>query len=199
VIFFEEDKMADNFEKKINSRKDQLEQLKHNHKIFEAIELIEKGLKTGHKILIFGNGGSATQSEHFASEMVNRFYFNRKGLPAVALTANSANVTSIGNDFKFEIIFSKQIEALARKGDIALGISTSGKSENILTAFTTAKKMNLNTVALCGEHVNNLENIGIDIIVSINSNDTPVIQEMHLVILHTIAEIVEQKIFKDIK
>lgn len=191
--------MAANFEKKINTRKDQLEQLKHNHKIFEAIELIEKRLKAGHKILIFGNGGSATQSEHFASEMVNRFYFNRNGLPAVALTANSANITSIGNDFNFDIIFSKQIEALARKGDIAMGISTSGKSENILTAFKTAKKMNLNTVALCGKHVNNLENIGIDIIVSINSNDTPVIQEMHLVILHTIAEIVEKKIFKDIK
>jgi D-sedoheptulose 7-phosphate isomerase len=191
--------MSDNFEKKINIRKDQLEQLKHSQNMFEAIDCIEQSLKKGHKILVFGNGGSATQSEHFASEMINRFYFTRKGLPAVALTANSANITSIGNDFDFEVIFSKQIEALAREGDMAMGISTSGKSENILTAFKTAKSMNLNTVALCGKHFSELKNIGVDIIIPINSEDTPVIQEMHLVILHTIAEMVEQRIFKGIK
>lgn len=189
--------MEENFKKNIDVRKDQLEQLKHHGTLFKAIELVKNSLKKGHKILIFGNGGSATQSEHFASELVNRFYFTRKGLPAVALTANSANVTSIGNDFDFNLIFSKQIEALASDGDIILGISTSGKSENILTAFKTAKDLNLHTIALCGKNVQDLEAVGIDTIIPINSEDTPVIQEMHLVILHTIAEIVEAKIFKD--
>jgi len=191
--------MLENFDKKINIRKDQLEQLKRNRTIFEAIELIISALKKGHKILIFGNGGSATQSEHFTSEMVNRFNFNRAGLPALALTANSANVTSIGNDFDFEVIFSKQLEALASPGDITMGITTSGKSKNVLTAFKTAKSMNLFTIALCGRYVNDLEDIGIDILIPINSDDTPVIQEMHLFTLHTIAENVERKMFRDSK
>lgn len=191
--------MIKNLKDKINIRKDQLDQLRSNRTVFEAIELIEMALKNGRKILIFGNGGSATQSEHFASEMVNRFYINRRGLPAIALTANSSNITAIGNDFDFNVIFSKQIEALGNEGDIALGLTTSGKSKNVLAAFKTAKSMNLKSIALVGNYVNDLEDIGINIMISINSDDTPVIQEIHLFILHTIAEILERKIFKDSK
>lgn len=187
-------KMQENFIEKIDLRIKQFNNLKEDKNIYKAIDLIERGLKKGEKILIFGNGGSSTQASHFAAELVNKFYLDRAGIPAIALTDNIANITSIANDRDFKYVFSRQIEALGKEDDIAIGISTSGKSENVLEAINAAKRLNLRTIMLCGEHSKQLEKQGIDIIISVNSSDTPIIQELHLFILHMIAEILEKRL-----
>lgn len=187
--------MQDQFQSKIDVRVMILNSLKENKDIFKAIELVKSFLKEGNKILVFGNGGSATQSSHFASELVNKFYFERDGLPAIALTSDIANLTSIANDFDFKYVFSKQIQAIGNKNDISIGITTSGKSINVIEALTISKKLKLKTIVLCGENVELFKNLGIDVVISVDSNDTPIIQEAHLFILHTIAEILEKEFF----
>ena len=184
------------FEEKILLRKEQFsiffaEQMK-DRSLFKAIENMKKILENGNKILVFGNGGSATQASHLAAELINKFYFDRKGLPALALTTDMANITSIANDSDFRHIFARQLEALGQKGDMVLGITTGGVSGNVLEAFKIAKRMNLDSVALCGQYTAALENLGVDTIISIKSKDTPLIQEMHLFILHTMAEVLEK-------
>lgn len=181
---------------KINLRINLLNQIKNNRTIFEAIESVEISIKNGNKILVFGNGGSATQSSHFVSELVNKFYFERKGLPAIALNADVANLTSIANDQDFKYIFSKQIEAIGKEDDIVIAITTSGKSENILEAIKMSKKMNLKIICLCGNYIELLKNSNVDIIISVDSIDTPAIQEVHLFILHIVAEFLEERFFK---
>jgi D-sedoheptulose 7-phosphate isomerase len=191
--------MLENFNHRIDLRKSLLDQLKSQKIIFEAIELMKFSIKKGSKILIFGNGGSATQSSHFAAELVNKFYLDRRGLPAISLTSNEGNVTSIGNDSGFKYIFSKQVEALGEPDDIAFGITTGGKSENILEAIMTAKANQLKTICLCGQYIDRLQKAGTDIIITVNSADTPAIQEIHLFILHIMAETLEKSIFGDRK
>jgi D-sedoheptulose 7-phosphate isomerase len=188
--------MIENFKRNIDLRIEQFTifQREYEH-LFRAVKIMETALKKGNKILVFGNGGSATQSSHLAAELVNKFYLERKGLPAIALTSNMANVTSIANDMGYKYIFSRQLETLGQKGDVAVGLTTSGKSPNILEALRSAREMNMKTIALCGENIRPLQNLGIDIIVDIKSNDTPVIQEMHLFILHTMAECLEKRFF----
>ena len=184
---------------KIDQRVRQFQQLKDNHKaVFAAIALMAAALKRGNKILAFGNGGSAAQCSHFAAELVNKFYFDREGLPALALTTDTACLTSIANDTDFKTIFSRQLQALGKPGDIALGLTTSGKSPNVLEALQQAKQLQLNTIALCGDHTQHLDHghLNIDAIIAVPCADTPLIQEMHLFILHIMAETLEQKFFK---
>lgn len=187
------------FEEKISLRRELfsifLEEQKESGSLFKAIEMMEKTLKKGHKILVFGNGGSATQSSHLAAELVNKFYFERKALPALALTADVANITSIANDSDFRCIFARQLEALGQVGDAVVGITTSGASANVLEGFKAAKALNLDTIALCGQHTAALENLNLDAIIAVNSKDTPLIQELHLFILHTMAEVLEKNFF----
>jgi D-sedoheptulose 7-phosphate isomerase len=160
--------------------------------VLESIEQMVEALKKGNKILIFGNGGSATQSSHFAAELVNKFYFERKPLPAVALTVDTAGLTSIANDMDYKYVFSRQLEALGKPGDIAVGLTTGGRSPNVLEALDSAKKMGLFTIALCGNNTELLKTRDIHIIIPVPSGDTPVIQELHLFILHMMAEMVEK-------
>ncbi len=166
-------------------------------RIFEAAALIENSLKRGNKLLVFGNGGSASQASHLAAELVNKFYSQREGLAAVALTTDTACLTSIANDSDFKYVFSRQVEALGKAGDIALGITTSGKSPNVIEALRRAKQLHLDTIALCGNQLQYPDTPGLnpDVIIPVPADDTPLIQEMHLFILHTLAELVEQKIF----
>jgi D-sedoheptulose 7-phosphate isomerase len=169
----------------------------HNKRILDAVALMENALKQGNKILIFGNGGSAAQSAHFAAELVNKFYFERKALPAIALTTDTACITSIANDMDFKYLFSRQLEALGKPGDIAIGLTTSGKSPNVIDALQRAGQLHLKTIALCGEYTGHLDTPGlkVDVITSVPSGDTPLIQELHLFILHTWAELIEQDLF----
>jgi D-sedoheptulose 7-phosphate isomerase len=150
----------------------------------------------GNKVLLFGNGGSAADAQHIAAEFVGRFAFNRPPLPALALSVNTSCVTAIGNDYGFDLVFSRQIEALARPGDLAIGISTSGNSSNVLHGLTVARKIGLCTVAMAGCTGGKLKNV-VDHCICAPSSETPRIQECHILIGHIISELVEETIFHE--
>ena len=151
-----------------------------------------KALKNGNKVLLFGNGGSAADSQHIAAEMVSRFRRERKALPAIALTTDTSILTAIGNDYSFDNVFARQIEALGELGDVAIGISTSGNSPNVIKAVRTAKQMKLVTIGLTGESGGELKNC-VDICFQAPSPSTPHIQEVHLTVAHAICDIVESE------
>jgi len=157
--------------------------------------ILVQALKRGNKLLIFGNGGSAADAQHIAAEFVGRFAFDRPALPALALSVNGSCVTAIGNDYGFDLIFSRQLEALARREDVAMGISTSGNSPNVVKAMSTARKMELHTVALTGAAGGGLEGIA-DHYICVPSSETPRIQEGHMLIGHIISELVELEMFR---
>jgi D-sedoheptulose 7-phosphate isomerase len=164
--------------------------------VAKVSEVLVNALKQGNKALLFGNGGSAADAQHIAAELVGRFAFDRPALPALALSVNSSCVTAIGNDYGFDRVFSRQLEALARPGDVAIGISTSGNSSNVLNAMSTARKMGLHTIALTGGTGGNLQG-SVDHCICVPSNETPRIQECHILIGHIIAELVEREIFHE--
>jgi D-sedoheptulose 7-phosphate isomerase len=164
--------------------------------VAKASEVLVNALRQGNKALLFGNGGSAADAQHIAAELVGRFAFDRPALPALALSVNSSCVTAIGNDYGFDRVFSRQLEALARPGDVAIGISTSGNSSNVLNAMSTARKMSLHTIALTGGTGGNLKG-SVDHCICVPSNETPRIQECHILIGHIIAELVEREIFHE--
>lgn len=159
-------------------------------------ELLIYALKRGNKVLLFGNGGSAADAQHIAAELVGRFAFNRPALPALALSVNSSCVTAIGNDYGFEQVFSRQIEALARPGDVAIGISTSGNSPNVLQGLAAAKKMGLHTAALTGRTGGVLRD-KVDHCICAPSKETPRVQECHILIGHILSELVEREMFHE--
>ena len=161
--------------------------------IEKASEAVIKALKAGNKVLIFGNGGSAADSQHIAAEFINRFKINRDPLPAIALSTDTSIITSCGNDFGFELIFSKQIQALARKGDILIGLSTSGNSKNVLLALEEGKKIGCINIGLLGCGGGKIAR-QIDIDLTVPSNNTPRIQESHITIAHVICELVEKEL-----
>lgn len=164
--------------------------------IADVCKLMIAAFRRGNKVVLFGNGGSAADAQHLAAEFVGRFTFVRPALPALALNANSSSVTAIANDWGFDKVFSRQIEALAREGDVAFGISTSGQSPNVLQAMSTARKMALHTVGLTGSSGEQLKDVA-DHCICVPSAETPRIQECHILIGHIIAELVEQAIFEE--
>lgn len=152
-------------------------------------------LKNKNQVFLCGNGGSAADAQHIATEFVSRFYKERQALNAEALTVNTSTLTAVGNDYSYERIFVRQLEAKAKKGDILIGISTSGKSKNVIEALRYGKREGIITVMLMGDYDNNeLENIA-DYVIKVPSEITPRIQEAHIFIGHLIAEYVEHKIF----
>jgi D-sedoheptulose 7-phosphate isomerase len=159
-------------------------------------DLLIRAFENGNKVLLFGNGGSAADAQHIAAEFVGRFAFDRPALPALAVSVNTSCVTAIGNDYSFDLVFSRQIEALGRAGDVAIGISTSGNSANILKAFSAARRMGLHTVALTGCTGGKLKHV-VDHCICAPSKETPRIQECHILIGHIMAEVVEQAIFHE--
>jgi len=152
--------------------------------------LMAKRLEMGYKILICGNGGSAADSQHFAAEIVGRFEKERKGYPAIALTTDTSALTAIGNDYGFDQIFSRQVEALGQKGDILIGISTSGNSENIIKAVEKAKELKMFTVGFLGKDGGKLKNI-VDKAFIVKHVNTARIQEVHLTLEHTLCKIID--------
>ena len=157
--------------------------------IGQAAEAIVTALRSGGKVICFGNGGSATQASHMAAELIGRFKSNRRPLPAISLASDAGAVTCISNDFGYEVLFERQITALANRGDIALGLTTSGVSENVLRALSVAKKRGAVTIALCGEQ--GLARGDADHLLSVPSGSTAHIQEVHLMILHLFCAAVE--------
>lgn len=159
-------------------------------------ELLVGAFGRGNKVLLFGNGGSAADAQHIAAEFVGRFAFDRPALPALALSVNTSCLMAIGNDYGFDLTFSRQIEALARAGDVAVGISTSGNSSNVLNGLSVARKMGLCTVALTGCTGGKLKSAA-EHCICVPSNETPRIQECHILIGHIISELVEETIFHE--
>ena len=161
--------------------------------IIRIIESITKSLKKGNKIILFGNGGSAADAQHIAAELVGRFDYDRKSLPAISLTTDTSVITSIGNDYSFEKIFSRQCESLVNKGDVVVGISTSGNSINVKNGLLVSKRKGAKTVGFLGHKGGHIKNI-VDIPLIVNSNSTPRIQEVHRTTAHIICEMVEKNI-----
>lgn len=159
----------------------------------KAAGVIVEGLKSGRKVLVFGNGGSAAEAQHLAAELVNKFSRPRRALPAVALTTDTSALTSIANDSSFDLVFSRQIEALGAEGDIALALSTSGTSPNIVEALKAARKKKMVTIALTGVEGGRLGPLS-DFLLDAPSRTTPRIQELHLVILHLIAQEIDDRL-----
>jgi D-sedoheptulose 7-phosphate isomerase len=163
--------------------------------IIEIADILIDCLRKGGKIMFFGNGGSASDSQHIAAELVGRFRKDRAGLPAIALTTNTSILTSLSNDYSYEIVFAKQIEALGRQGDVAVGISTSGKAKNVIAGIRQAKKMGIRTIALTGSDGGQLSKTA-DVCLIVPSNITARVQEAHITIGHVICQLIEEKLFE---
>jgi D-sedoheptulose 7-phosphate isomerase len=160
--------------------------------IQKATQICLEALRNGNKILIFGNGGSAADAQHIAAEFVGRYKKERISLPAIALTTDTSAITAIGNDYGYEYVFSRQVEGLAVDGDVLIGISTSGNSENVYKAFETEK--NVQKISLLGKSGGTIKDIS-DLSIIIPSNNTPRIQEMHITIGHIICELIDNEEF----
>lgn len=161
--------------------------------IDRAAALITEAYRRGNKTMFGGNGGSAADAQHLAGELVNKFYFDRKGLPSLSLSTDTSIMTAISNDYGYETLFARQIEAHGKPGDVFIGISTSGNSRNIVNALDTCRQMGIHTVALTG--TKNCKMDEADIVIKVPSDITPRIQECHTLIGHIICCIVEDNIF----
>jgi D-sedoheptulose 7-phosphate isomerase len=166
-------------------------------KIIEVSQIIQDAVARGNRVLFGGNGGSAADAQHLAAEFVSRFEFDRPGLPALSLSTDTSMLTAIGNDYGYEFIFRRQLEAQARVGDVFVGITTSGRSKNILAALSVCQSLGVTSVVMCGTG-GALEGLA-DHVIRVPSNSTPRIQECHILIGHMICAYVETGIFGHLK
>ena len=164
-----------------------------SNKIEEVVQIITNCIKEGHRIYIFGNGGSAADAQHIAAELIGRFKMERNSIPAVALSTDTSILTSISNDYSFDRIFSRQCESLVSEKDVVIGISTSGNSKNIINGITTAKRKKAITIGLLGNNGGKIKRI-VDVPLVVGSSSTAKIQEVHRVIYHIICELVESEL-----
>ena len=168
----------------------------NRERIAQTAEVIAHGLRNGRKMLLFGNGGSAADSQHLAAEMVGRFGPERSALAAIALSTDTSILTAVGNDYGYEKVFARQIEALGQAGDIAIGISTSGNSPSVLEALDIARAKGLYTVGLTGESGGKM-NGRAEMLFRVPSRQTPRIQETHILLGHIICELVDRELFPE--
>ncbi|HWP58856.1 MAG TPA: D-sedoheptulose 7-phosphate isomerase [Candidatus Acidoferrales bacterium] len=164
-------------------------------KLIAVIELIAGALKRGNKLMLFGNGGSAADAQHIAAEFVNRYRIERPPLAALALTTDSSALTSIANDYDYREVFAKQLRALGKQGDVALGISTSGNSPSVVEALAACKALKIVSVALTGGDGGKLASVADYVLAVPGTTDTARIQETHILIGHVICEMVDRKLF----
>jgi len=163
-----------------------------SEKIEEVVNVMVECLKNKNKIIVFGNGGSAADAQHISSELIGRFQKDRPSLPAIALTTDSSTITSIANDYSYDVVFSRQCESIVSKGDVVIGISTSGNSINVKNGITTSKKKNAVTIGLLGNDGGIIKDL-VDIAIQVSSKNTARIQEVHRVIYHIICELLEKE------
>ena len=172
----------------------------NNDALIETIAKVAKECvklyKGPNKTILAGNGGSAADAQHIAAELVGRYGFDRPSIPSLALTTDTSNLTAIGNDYGYDKVFSRQLEGMGQRGDIFIGISTSGNSTNIINAFESAKAKGIMTIALVGRDGGTMAQIA-DIAIVVPSNSTPRIQESHILIGHILCDIIEKEIFAD--
>lgn len=187
---------VENFTQSIEAKQKALVTLETS--VTKAAHIIAKTFRAGNKLLICGNGGSAADSQHFAAEFTGRYEMERTPLPAIALTTDTSALTAIGNDYSFEVIFSKQVEALGAKGDVLFAISTSGNSGNVIKAIEIAQQKGMTIIAMTGKDGGKIDKMlsSTDINICATANRTARIQEIHLLVLHTICDIVDHILFK---
>lgn len=164
--------------------------------IAKLVELITEAYRNDKKLIFMGNGGSAADAQHLAAELVGRFFKERTALQALALNTNTSIITALANDYGYEHIFRRQIEAIARQGDVVIGISTSGNSPNVLEALMEAKRKACHTIGLTGRSGGKMKNL-VDICLCMPSSTTPRIQENHILVGHIMCELVEQQLFEN--
>ena len=164
--------------------------------ISDVVNIIITSYNNGGKVILIGNGGSSADSQHIAAELVGRFKLERNPLPAIALTTNTSILTALANDYGYDTVFSRQIDALANEKDVLMAISTSGNSSNIIKAVETAKLKNIKVIGMTGKTGGKLKNM-VDILINIPSDDTPRIQEGHIMIGHIICCLVEKELFNE--
>jgi len=162
--------------------------------ITDCVTVIVNAFSAGNKVLFCGNGGSAADAQHLAAEFSGRFYIDRDALPAEALHCNTSYLTAVGNDYSYDVIFSRLIKGIGKKGDVLIGLSTSGNSANIVNAFETAKEKGMITIGFTGFTGGRMKEIS-DYLLNVPSTDTPRIQESHILVGHIICQLVEEKIF----
>jgi len=165
--------------------------------IDEIVSLIVAAFKNGNKVLFCGNGGSAADAQHLAAEFSGRFYTDREALPAEALHTNTSYLTAVANDYSYDVVYSRLIKGIGKKGDVLVGLSTSGNSKNIIKAFETAREKEMITIGFTGSTGGIMKNCS-DLLINVPSNDTPRIQESHILIGHIICQLVEEKYFNTI-
>lgn len=187
--------IKDNIQKSIDCKKQFLENEDNIRKIEEVCKEIINAIKNKNKVCVCGNGGSAADAQHFVAELVGRYLINRQAIPAIAFTTDTSILTSVANDFGYDEIFKRQTEALVNKGDILIGITTSGNSKNIELAMIEAKKRGAKVVGLLGKTGGVCKDL-CDIPIVVTSNRTPNIQECHITIIHIICEIVEKELYE---
>ncbi len=186
--------IRENIEESVNAKKRLLESKELLDMIEKVSSLCIEAYRNGNKILVCGNGGSASDAQHMTGELVGRYKMERAGIPAISLNANTTVLTALGNDYDYDRIFAKQVKALGNQGDILIGISTSGNSANIVEAVCQAEKQGIHTVALTGESGGKLKSLS-DYVINVPSSDTPRIQEMHILIIHVICGIIEKELY----
>lgn len=178
------------------------ETILNNSELLDCIEIAAKEVteayQNGAKTLLAGNGGSAADAQHLAGEFVSRFYFDRPGIPSIALSTDTSIITAIGNDYGFDKLFERQVQAQGQKGDVFIGITTSGNSENIVRALLACKEKQIKTIVLTGSSGGKVADL-CDICIKVPSNETPRIQEAHILIGHIICCVVEEKLFGHLK
>jgi D-sedoheptulose 7-phosphate isomerase len=162
--------------------------------IKDCVYVLVTAFKNGNQVLFCGNGGSAADAQHLSAELSGRFYKDREALPAEALHCNTSYLTAVSNDYGFDVIYSRLVNGMGKKGDVLIGLSTSGNSKNILNAFETAKEKEMITIAFTGGGGGKLKNFS-DFLINVPSNDTPRIQESHITIGHIICQLVEEQYF----
>ena len=160
----------------------------------DCVEVITTAFKNGNKVLFAGNGGSAADAQHLAAEFSGRFYTDRDALPAEALHCNTSYLTAVANDYSYDVVYSRMIKGIGNPGDVLVGLSTSGNSKNIVEAFKAAKLKNMHTIGLTGASGGIMKEIS-DYLLNVPSNDTPRIQESHILLGHIICQLVEEKYF----
>ncbi len=188
-------RISQSIEQSIAAKRAILDNPEFQSRIQQAAEMITESLRQGGKIHFCGNGGSAADAQHLAAELSGRFYFDRPPLNAEALHCNTSYLTAVGNDYGYDLVFSRLLRGTAKAGDVIVGISTSGNSKNILNAFEAAKEMGVKIIAMTGETGGAMKDYA-DILLNAPSTDTPRIQECHILIGHIICELVETALFK---
>ena len=188
------DKISHIISQSIQVKQDLLANAHLIQQIHLAVEVITKAFQNGNSVYFAGNGGSAADAQHLAAEFSGRFYKDRKALPSEALHCNTSYLTAVANDYSYEVIYARLIEGISKPGDVLIGISTSGNSGNIVKAFEAAKNKKVITIGFTGDKGGKMKDLG-DYLINIPSNDTPRIQESHILVGHIICELVEANIF----